>query len=525
MMTQNYPLGQQDFAEIRSSGKVYIDKTAYVYQMTHSNKFYFLSRPRRFGKTLLLSTLEYYFLGRKDLFQGLAIDSLEKEWNSYPVLHFDLSTIEADTDQMLKQDLDDMLEQYEKQYNVQNTYIGNRRPSIGRRFSNLIRNIHHTTGQKIVVLIDEYDKGILDVIKNETKLEKNRKILRNFFTQLKANDKYLQFVMLTGVTRFRHLTIFSGLNNLKDISMAPEYAALCGVTIEELHKDLSIGLDNIANAKGLDRNQMTELLCQKYDGYRFTCDENTVFNPFSLLSALQDRRLNSYWVMSGTSKVFIDYLSESDFVLDDLLSQWYDEDTLASTFDSKQPVPLLYQTGYLTIKKAKDPNYYQLAIPNGEVREYLMMQLLPMYMGVNKNIPGRLISIKDKILSADIDGWLTELQSMIGSAPYQLLVKDEDNPVERFYHLIIYQIFVLLGIDTNSEINISGGRIDMVAKTPTLIYVMEFKLDGTPVQALKQIDQKGYVLPYQADGHKVFKIGISFSSTTHNIAKWKIKEG
>ncbi|MCC8115139.1 MAG: ATP-binding protein [Bacteroidales bacterium] len=524
MTEQNYPIGLQDFAEIRQSGKVYIDKTSYVYRLAHGNKYYFLSRPRRFGKTLLLSTLEYFFQGRKDLFEGLEIEKLEKDWRSYPVLHFDFSTIEADTDQTLKGDIEYLLEQYEQEYGVEfQVAEGKRQPSLGQRFGNLIKSVHKVTGKEVVVLIDEYDKGILEVIKHEKKLNKNRRVLRNFFTQLKANDKHLRFVMLTGVSRFRHLTIFSGLNNLTDISMSTDYACVCGITIEEMRAYLNPGISGLAEAKSMDADSMIEVILQKYDGYRFSSEDQHVCNPYSLLKVLQDKKLNSYWVMTGTSKVFIDYISESDFVLDDLLTQWYDEDTLASTFDSKKPVPLLYQTGYLTIKEAKDDKFYQLSIPNGEVREALIMQLLPMYMGVaSKNIPGRLIALKEKVLSGNIDGWLTDLQSLISTAPYQLLVKDEQNPVERFYHLMIYQAFVLLGIEAQSEISVAGGRIDMVAKTPEYIYVMEFKLDGTPAQALKQIDSNGYAIPYSSDGRTLFKIGVTFSSTTHNISKWKI---
>ncbi|MCC8114579.1 MAG: ATP-binding protein [Bacteroidales bacterium] len=519
---KDYPLGMQDFAQIVQGNYVYVDKTEFVYQLTHSKKYYFLSRPRRFGKTLLLSTLEYFFLGRRDLFKGLKIDSLEKDWIDYPVLHFDLSTVEGDSSNLLKSDLEEMLSEYEEKYGI-STAVEGKRASIGQRFSKLIKNVNAITGKEVVILIDEYDKDILDVLRDDKKLEKNRKVLRNFFTALKANDKYIRFAMLTGVTRFRHLTIFSGLNNLVDISMDRAFATVCGITLGELDEYFQEGLKCLEENLNLNRTSLLDALKQKYDGYRFTSSLEHVFNPHSLLSAFVRKELRDYWVMSGTSKVFVEYLSEANFKIESLLEDWYDENTLGSTFDSKQPVPLLYQTGYLTLQEERN-GLYRLTVPNGEVRQSLIEQLMPLYMGISKSIPVCLLRIKEKVLSGDIDGWLTELQAMIASAPYHLLTKDEENPVERFYHLMIYQVFILLGINTRSEINIAGGLIDMVSETRDLLYVMEFKLNGTPTQALKQIDKKGYALPYSADGRRLYKIGVSFSSDTHTISKWKFKE-
>lgn len=516
----DYPLGMQDFAEIRQGNYLYVDKTDFVYKLTSSKKFYFLSRPRRFGKSLFLSTLDYFFQGKKELFKDLKIYSLEKDWISYPVLHFDLSSIEGSSPLRLKQDLENIISNYEKQFNVLTTAEENKKISLGRRFGNLIRHIHNEIGRGVVILIDEYDKGILDVIQEEKKLEKNRTILRNFFVQLKAHDKYIRFAMLTGVSRFHHLTIFSGLNNLVDISMDRAFAAVCGITSSEMIEYFTDGLATLSESLNLNRNVLIDNLTQKYDGYRFSSADVQVFNPYSLLSAFVKGELNNYWIMSGTSQVFVNYLSQSNFKLENLLSEWYDEETLASSYDITRPVPLLYQTGYLSICEASD-GLYRLYIPNGEVRQTLITQLLPLFMGINTNIPLRLSQIKKMVLSGDIDGWLGEIKAMIASAPYQLLVKDEANPVERFYHLMIYQLFIMMGIDTQSEISVSGGRIDMVAKTPNLIYVMEFKLDGTPQSALRQIDNKKYSLSYSADGRTLYKIGISFSSTGHNISRWK----
>ncbi|MCC8117520.1 MAG: ATP-binding protein [Bacteroidales bacterium] len=518
---KDYPLGMQDFAQIVQGCYVYVDKTDFVYRLVSSKKFYFLSRPRRFGKTLLLSTLEYYFQGRQDLFQGLKIDTLEKDWKSYPVLRFDLSTIEASSPNLLKRDLDYLLTEYEKQYGIEPIEVA-KKPSLGQRLSKLIKQVNANTGKEVVILIDEYDKGILDVLREDKKLEKNRKVLRNFFTALKANDKHIRFAMLTGVSRFRHLTIFSGLNNLVDISMDRAFASMCGITLGELEEYFQEGLATLGESLGHDRTDLLDILKQKYDGYRFSSAQQHVFNPHSLLSAFVRNELRDYWIMSGTSKVFVDFLSEANFKIENLVNEWYDENTLTSAFDSKQPVPLLYQTGYLTIQEEQN-GLFKLSVPNGEVRQSLIEQLMPLYMGISANIPMRLNIIKGMILSGDIDGWLKELKSMIGSAPYQLLVKDEENPVERFYHLMIYQMFIMLGIDTKSEICVAGGRIDMVAQTPKLIYVIEFKIDSTPQSALRQIESKGYLIHYATDGRTLYKIGVSFSSATHNIDRWKYK--
>lgn len=521
---KDYPIGMQDFAEIVQNNYLYVDKTDFIYKIAHSKKFYFLSRPRRFGKTLFLSSLEYFFLGRRDLFKGLKIAELEKDWIEYPVLHFDLSTIEASSTQSLKNDLDDKLTQYEAAYDIKYEMASNRKPSLGQRFGNLIRKLNLITGKGVVILIDEYDKGILDVLQNEKRLEKNRTVLRNFFTQIKANDKYIRFAMLTGVSRFRHLTIFSGINNLVDLSMDPQFSSICGITIDELYTYFDAGMGEMCTARNCTQSELIDDLKQKYDGYRFSSANSHVFNPYSLLSVFNRKEMANFWIMSGTSKVFVDFLSKAHFSIDELISHKYNEETLASAFDSTQPVPLLYQTGYLSILDCKD-GIFTLTVPNGEVRQTLMEQIMPLYMGVKEgDTVTKLYTLKEMIMSGDVDGWLKELKALMASAPYQLLTKDEEHPVERFYHLMIYQMFIMLGISAQSEISVAGGRIDMVAKTNKFIYVMEFKLDGTPASALKQINDSGYAIPYSVDGRSLYKIGISFSSKTHTIEKWKIEK-
>lgn len=367
-----YPIGIQDFSKLRTNGYVYIDKTALIYEIANLDQCIFLSRPRRFGKSLLLTTIEEYFKGHKELFAGLKINSLEKGWKSYPVLHFDFNATGNINLSTINDYLQDKLSAYAKQYGIEISPI---LKDAGARFGNLIEQISRQQGQGVVILIDEYDKGLLAYLSDDKELEKMQDFLRGFFSQLKAQDKYIRFAMLTGVARFQHLSIFSDLNNLTDISMDHRYATICGITQAEAHEYLRDGIDKMATASGCGYEEMVGVLKQKYDGYRFSKAEEKVFNPFSLLNALDKHELGSYWVMSGTSKIFIDYLSQSKFDVSELLTVWYSEKELSNKYDKDNPIPLLYQTGYLTIAES-DGGFFRLAMPNGEVREALMEQCI-----------------------------------------------------------------------------------------------------------------------------------------------------
>lgn len=511
-----YPIGIQTFGEIRNHGYVYVDKTRYIYDMVSSGKYYFLSRPRRFGKSLLLSTIEAYFKGQKELFEGLYIAERETQWQKYPVLRFDLSGMEGNDTAKLLDFLSNRLAEFETLYGVKDN---SQALSIGDRFGMLIDNIA-AQGSKVVILIDEYDKGIVDVLEDEKTLAKNQEALRSFFTHIKSKDENIRFAFITGVSRFHHLTIFSGFNNPNDISMQTRYASICGITQDELIHYFDAEVGDLARAKGISKEDAYTLLEQRYDGYRFTSKEEYVFNPFSLLNSLSDQAIKSYWIRTGTSKVFLKYLMHSSFDITRLEEAWISENKLTDIFSSQDPLPLLFQTGYLTIAEADD-DIYRLQIPNGEVREALIYDLLPKYMGVEESmIPLSLKKLGRMVRNADIDGFMTLLKSLIASVPYHLL----DIPqIEKTYHLILYQIFLMLGIDAQSEIAVSGGRIDMVVATSRYVYVMEFKLDGSAEEALNQIDEKGYALQWEACGREVFKIGINFSSKTHTIDRWLTK--
>ncbi|MCD8386358.1 MAG: AAA family ATPase [Bacteroidales bacterium] len=358
-----YPIGIQDFSKLRTNGYVYIDKTALIYEIANLDQCIFLSRPRRFGKSLLLTTIEEYFKGHKELFAGLKVDSLEKDWKSYPVMHFDFNATGNINLSNINDYLHDKLSAYAKQYGIEISPI---LKDAGARFGNLIEQISRQQGQGVVILIDEYDKGLLAYLSDDKELEKMQDFLRGFFSQLKAQDKYIRFAMLTGVARFQHLSIFSDLNNLTDISMDYRYATICGITQAEAHEYLRDGIDRMATASGCGYDEMVGVLKQKYDGYRFSKAEEKVFNPFSLLNALDKHELGSYWVMSGTSKIFIEYLSQSN--ISELLTDWYSEKELAGGYDNNDPVPCLYQAGFLTIFKEQS-GFFLLSIPNDEIKE------------------------------------------------------------------------------------------------------------------------------------------------------------
>lgn len=516
MKSTKYPIGIQTFEQLRNRDCVYVDKTTFIHQLVCCGvTTFFLSRPRRFGKSLLLSTIDAYFKGRKDLFEGLAIYELEKEWKSYPVLHFDFSESQAKSSEVLTEFILWNLNCYEKEFGITETSVIK---DVGLRFGALIEKIYQATGKEVVILIDEYDKGILEVLENTEQLEANQDILRPFFSQIKAKGKYLRFCLITGVARFRNYTIFSGFNNPKDLSMDPKYACICGITKEELLENFNESIISLAENIGLTFDQTVEQLRLKYDGYRFTSSREMVYNPFSILNCFDTDQLENYWVSSGSSKVFVDYLSKSRFDLLDLENMWVTKSRMESTYSTTDPIPLLFQTGYLTIKEF-DMGLYRLGIPNGEVRNSLVDDLIPRYMGIDKDdLPLMMRDLRRKLDSADINGFMRILQSLVAKIPYQEM--DMEN-LERTYHLVIYELFLIMGVESRSEVSMSGGRIDLVVETRNYVYVIEFKLGGSVEDALAQIDDRGYHLPWSADGRHVYKIGAVFSPETRTLAEWQ----
>lgn len=530
----NYPLGEHDFRELRRKGQLYVDKTQYVARLVTCEKFVFLSRPRRFGKSLLLSTIEYYFRGEKELFEGTWIGEREKDWEKYPVLHFDMTQTKGLDAENMNTFIHHCLEEYEKSYGVE---INNRLSDVGLRFSTLIKAIYSKTNKQVVILIDEYDKGILETLDaSESAQEAMSAELRAFYSQPKATTKYIKFCMVTGVARFGSYTLFSGPNNYTDISMNTKYAAICGITQQELNDYFKIGIEDLATEMGWNIENTLSVLRQKYDSYRFTHYDILVYNPFSLLNVFNENKVGNYWIKSGTSKVFVKYLTRSEFDLMELKALWVDQQRMEGKYTREDSIPLLFQTGYLTIKEVdcdeRGNLLYRLDIPNGEVRNALVDQLMPLYMGISDTeftIKSR--ELKRKFNSGDVPGWISELKSMISKIPYRLFnpgrqetEEDKANSIirlEKTYHIIVMMIFQMLSIDARSEMSVSGGSIDMVAQTNRYVYVMEFKLDGASEEALAQIDTNGYALPWCADGRTVYKIGIVFSSEYRTISDYQ----
>lgn len=514
-----YPVGVQSFEKIRTEGALYVDKTGLIAELISGTNYAFLSRPRRFGKSLLLSTIEAYFLGKKHLFEGLEISKYEEDWEVYPVLHFDLSKDEANNPEKLEEYLLKQISKYENQYGVT---IGNDVTSVGGRFGWLIENVSVAMGKGCVILVDEYDKGIQETIDDKVALEKKQNLLRPFFAQLKAQDQYIKFAMVTGVARFKHYTLFSGANNLEDISFYEEFATICGITHDEMQHYFKEGLEALATKHGKSKEEITQELLQKYDGYRFTEANQHVFNPFSLLNVFKSLDLSGFWLKSGTSKVFIDFLQRANYDLSQIHGIWATQDQLSSLYDDNDPIPLLFQTGYLTVA---DYNLalgeYLLKIPNGEVRSALFQDLAPMFLGISSTVGAQKArQLRNCLIKCDLEGFVRILDSLIASVPYPIFDKESK---ENAYNLIVYCLCLAVGVDNRCEEPLADGRPDLVAFTDKYIYVIEFKLDKPAEVALKQIDDNGYARPYLADGRAVYRIGASFSSKKRNIQRWVIQ--
>lgn len=515
-----FPVGRQDFAEIRTEGNfLYVDKTEYVYRMTHSDaKFIFLSRPRRFGKSLLVSTLKYYFQGRRKLFQGLAIDSLEKEWVEYPVLHFDMSIAKHMEREQLEAALGNQLSWHEREYG-----IVPQDKDANLRLKNLIETLYRLTGRQVVILIDEYDAPLLDVVHEDTALPVLRNVMRNFYSPLKACDQYLKFVFMTGITKFSQLSIFSELNNIRNISMDASYAAVCGITEEEMLTQMSADIDMVAGEMALSREQLLEKLKSYYDGYHFTWPSPDIYNPFSLVCAFADRKIGSYWFGSGTPTYLIEMLRKFHVAP----SQIGGGTAMAADFDAPTErmtgiTPLLYQSGYITIKEYdQDADIFTLNIPNKEVRIGLMRSLLPYYVSAGRSIEASttIARIYLALRDEDLDGAFRLLQTFLGTVPYT-----DNTDYEGHYQQMLYIIFSLLGYYVDVEVRTPKGRVDMVLRTATTLYVVEVKLDKSAETAMQQIDLKQYPERFALCGLPVVKVAVNFDREAHNISDWIISK-
>lgn len=518
MARKRYPIGIQTFSEIRKGDYLYVDKTEYVYRMTHADaKYMFLSRPRRFGKSLLVSTLHAYFEGRKELFEGLAIANMETEWEQYPVLHFDMSLGKHMDKDALNRYLHNMLQNNELRLGIKTRDV----EDTNVRFTNLIMDIYHQTGKQVVVLIDEYDAPLLDVVHEEKDLPVLRNVMRNFYSPLKACDPYLRYVFLTGITKFSQLSIFSELNNIKNISMEREYADICGITEEEIKRHMKEGMDELADKLQVTHDEVLDALKENYDGYHFTWPSPDVYNPYSLLNAFSDGRLNSYWFGSGTPTYLIEMLRKYNV----LPSEIGGIEAMAADFDApteqmESIVPLLYQSGYITIKNG-DPQMeiYLLDIPNKEVRVGLMRSLLPNY--VNRQVRTCNVTVAKMSLAISegrMDDALRLLQTFLGTVPYC-----DNTDYEGHYQQLMYIIFSMLSYEVDVEVRTPHGRVDMVLKTHDRLYLIELKLDKSADKALEQINLKNYSDRFALCKLPVVKVGINFDSKRGTIEDWKIE--
>ena len=512
-----YPVGIQTFERIRKEDKLYVDKTEYIYRMTHSGGcYFFLSRPRRFGKSLLTSTFQSYFEGKKDLFKGLAIEKLEQEWTEYPVLHFDMSGGKHMEKKELEDYLGYQLANKEARYGITTPQNG-----VNNRLTDLILTAYRKTGKQVVVLIDEYDAPLLDVVHEDTSLQVLRNVMRNFYSPLKMCEPYLRFVFLTGITKFSQMSIFSELNNITNVSMDEEYAGICGITKEELVTQMSADVDALGEKLGKTREETLAALREYYDGYHFADVSPDVFNPFSLLNAMSKGKLDYYWFASGTPTYLINMLNKFQVMPSEIGSCEADQSEFdAPTEGMSSVMPLLYQSGYITIK-GYDPEteLYTLDIPNKEIRVGLYRSLLPNYIGMN-TVKGTTTIAKMSALIRrnDMDGAMQMFQAYLATVPY---CNNADS--EGHYQQMMYVIFSILDNYVDVEVRTPSGRVDMVLRTATHLYLFELKLNKDADAAMKQIDLKEYPKRFALSGLPIVKVGVNFDVATHNITDWKIE--
>ena len=511
-----YPIGIQSFESLINDGYIYVDKTALIYQLVHTGRYYFLSRPRRFGKSLLISTLEAYFQGKKELFTGLAVERLEKDWIKYPILHLDLNIEKYDTPESLDNILEKSLTAWEKLYGAEPS-----ERSFSLRFAGIIERACKQAGQRVVILVDEYDKPMLQAIGNEELQKQFRNTLKPFYGALKTMDGYIKFAFLTGVTKFGKVSVFSDLNNLDDISMRKDYIEICGVSDQELHENLDIELHEFAETQSLSYDKLCTKLKEYYDGYHFTHNSIGIYNPFSLLNAFKYKEFGSYWFETGTPTYLVKLLKKHHYDLERMAHEETDAQVLNSIdSESTNPIPVIYQSGYLTIKGYDERfGIYRLGFPNREVEEGFIRFLLPFYANVNKvESPFEVQKFVREVETGDYDSFFHRLQSFFADTTYEVIREQELH-----YENVLFIVFKLVGFYTKVEYHTNDGRIDLVLQTEKFIYIMEFKLNGTAEEALQQINDKRYALPFEADGRKLFKIGINFSEKTRNIEKWVVE--
>lgn len=515
------PIGVQTFEGLRRDNYLYVDKTQYIYKLVHSSKQYFLSRPRRFGKSLFLSALRAYWEGKKELFEGLDIVSLEEDnpeaWQAYPVFYFDFNG----KNYQVAEALDNVLDMHLRKWEA--IYGGDTARPLEERFKSLLVKASEQTGKRCVVLVDEYDKSLLETIQNPALAEHNKAVFKGFFSTLKSYDEYLQFVFITGVTKFSKVSIFSDLNQLNDISLSREFSSVCGILEEELQENFEPEIQALAKEQEQTVEECLAKLRQTYDGYRFHPKGERVYNPFSLLKALYDREYNSYWFATGTPTFLVQRLHDIQFDIRRIRDKtlYADEATLSDyRADNPDPVPLLYQTGYLTIADYDARGrVYTLAFPNEEVEYGFLRNLLPVYTpGYNVSFGTDVFTLRRYVEQGNTDGVRDILTALFASIPYT----DSDKaPFEHYFQSVIFILFTLLGQMVKCEVHSTKGRADCIVETRDYVYIFEFKLDKSSEEALAQIEEKQYALPYKADSRQLYKIGVSFDSASRSLAEWK----
>ena len=511
-----YPIGIQNFESLRREGYIYVDKTAMMWELAHQGRYYFLGRPRRFGKSLLISTFEAYFEGKRELFEGLAIEQLEKEWKKYPILHMDLNAKQYNCREALIEILNMHLERWEAIYGCEKY----KERSPEERFIHIIEAAYTHTGMPVVILVDEYDKPLALNLDNEELQDEFRGILKAFYGVMKSCDRYIKMGFLTGVTKFSKVSVFSDLNNIDDISMWDRYATVCGITEEEIRTNFDSEVELLSVSCKMKKDECYSELKRRYDGYHFCEDSVGVYNPFSLLSTLNKKKFGEYWFETGTPTLLVNLLKQTSFNLNDIEDEAISADLLGSVDSMKvNPIPVIYQSGYLTVKEY-DAEFkeYHLGFPNDEVRTGFFNFLLPIYTNARNNTSQFSISkFIHEIRGGQPEAFMTRLSAMMADTDYRIV-----GDAELYFQNFLFVFFRLLGLYVEVERATSDGRTDMIVQTPKYIYIFEFKLDQSADAALRQIDEKGYGNPFAADSRTLYKIGINFSSEKRCVDEWKI---
>ncbi len=527
-----YPIGIQSFEQIIEDGYVYLDKTALVYDLVTNGKIYFLCRPRRFGKSLLVSTLKCYFEGKKELFKGLAIDSLEKEWNQYPVFHLSFGGQNYVEPRALDEVLEEFVDAAERLYGKDGVAR-----TLGSRFKAVMRQAHEKTGRKAVVLVDEYDKPLLDVMDLDISIEKglnkmsledyNRNVLKGFYSVFKEADDDLQFVLLTGVTKFSQVSVFSGFNQPDDISMDERYEALCGITEEELYTTFDEQIKAMAVKYKVSEDEMKYKLKRKFDGYHFSPNMLDIYNPFSVLNSLSKKMLSDFWFRTGTPTYLVRLLSHFKENMNELTGKYYPTSSFVDyRADAEEPLPMIYQSGYLTIKDWNmNTDSYLLDFPNDEVRNGFLAMVATSYLQPKVSTNAFVLQVVNAMEQGDCDQLETLLTSFFASIPYNQRRKDDEREKERYFQYTFYLVLRMISCFTVFVEKVqSEGRVDCVVETSKYVYIFEFKRDGSAEAALLQIEDKGYAKEYAADDRTIYQIGCNFSSETGTIDGWKVKK-